>query len=348
MKNMENMEKGKKHFRLNIHIVLIAVFILCITIIFIKFKNWGVTVDHDDIFGNADDDIHSDNYDSFHPLRAAENDITPPPLKTSDGLNIVLFGNNPFSDDRNSGDGLANMIAAMAGEKIGNTGIDVTVYNCSIGGSYMAAEQPHFTTEQPWDAFSLYWMSLITTDILSDDYYGAAMDALGADAPAELAEVRKTITEIDFDKVDVIAIMYDGTDYLMGHPISDASDYADIQQFIPHLEAALDIFLENHPDIRIIVLSPPYAFSDQLDENGDYISSDIYPYGEDDKHLSRYAITESYLCAEKEVTFIDNIYGTFNEDEAKYYLTDNLHLNVEGRRKIAERFISALFYYGTD
>lgn len=335
----------KKHFRLNIHIVLIAVVILCVTIIFIKFRNWGVTVDHDDIFQNGDG-VYIDNYDCFLPLRTAGEDITP--LKTSDGLNIVLFGNNPFSDDRNSDDGLANMIAAMAGDKIGKPNINVTVYNCSIGNSYMAAEQPHFTVEQPWDAFSLYWMSLMTTDIPSNDNYGAAMDALGEDAPDEIAEVRKILSGIDFNKVDVIAIMYDGTDYLMGHPVSDASDYEGIQQFIPHLDAALDILLNNHPGIRIIVLSPPYAFSDQLDENGDYISSDIYVYGESKQTLSRYAIMEYHLCAEKGVTFIDNIYGTFNEDEAKDYLTDNLHLNVEGRRKIAERFISALFYYGTD
>lgn len=336
----------KKHFRLNIHMVLIAVFILCIVIIFVKFKNWGVSVDHDEIFQNGDG-VYIDNYDCILPLRATESDVIP--LKTSDGLNIVLFGNNPFSDDRNSGDGLANMIATMAGERIENPDIDVTVYNCSIGGSYMATECPQFTTEQPWDAFSLYWMSLMTTDIQARDYYGAAMDALGEDAPDEIAEVRKTLSEIDFNKVDVIAIMYDGTDYLMGHPVSDASDYTPIQQFVPHLEHALDIFLENHPNVRIIVLSPPYAFSDQLDENGDYISSDIYVYEESKETLSRYAIMEYHLCAdEKRVTFIDNIYGTFNEDEAKDYLTDNLHLNVEGRRKIAERFISALFYFGTD
>lgn len=335
----------KKRFRLNIHIVLIAVVILCISIIFFKFRNWGVSFDHDEIFQNGDGD-YVDNYDCILPLRDAESDIVP--LKTSDGLNIVLFGNSPFSDDRNSGDGLANMIAAMAGDKVENADINVTVYNCSIGGSYMTMECPAFTPEQPWDAFSLYWMSLITTDIPVGDYYGTAMDTLGDDAPDEMAEVRKTLSEIDFDKVDVIAIMYDGTDYLMGHPVSDASDYTPIQQFIPHLDAALNILLENHPDIRIIVLSPPYAFSDQLDENGDYISSDIYVYGEGKETLSRYAIMEYHLCSEKKVTFIDNIYGTFNEDEAKDYLTDNLHLNVEGRKKIAERFISALFYFGTD
>lgn len=335
----------KKGFRLNVHIVLIAVVIFCILFIFLKFRNWGETYNHDDYFQNGDG-IYIDNYDYILPLRDAESNSLP--LKTSDGLNIVLFGNAPFSDDRNSKDGLGNMIASMANEKIENADVKVTVYNCSIGGSCMATEGTTITPERPWDVFSLYWLSLMATGIPLNDYYGAAMDALGEDVPKEIAEVRKTLSEIDFDKVDVIAIMYDGTDYLMGHPISDASDYTTVQQVIPHLDAALDNFLDNYPGIRIIVLSPPYAFSDKLDENGDYISSDIYVYGEGDQTLSRYAIMEYQLCVEKKVTFIDNIYGTFNEDEAKDYLIDNLHLNVEGRRKIAERFISALFYFETD
>lgn len=337
-------EKEKKRFRLNIHMVLIAVVITCIAVIFFKFKNWGISLDHDDLFQNGDG-AYVDNYDSNFPLRDEEGDAIP--LKTSDGLHVVLFGNYPFSDDRNSEDGLANLIAAMAEERLKGSGTDVTVYNCSIGGSYVAAERPQFTTAQPWDAFSPYWMSLMTTDISTDDYYGAAVTALGEEVPDEIKEVRKTLSEIDFDKVDVIAILYDGTDYLLGRPISDSPDHTEIQQFIPHLSAALDILLENHPDVRIIVLSPTYAFSDQLDENGDYVSSDIHVYGESRQTLSRYAIQEYHLCAEKGVTFIDNIYGTFNEDEAKDYLTDNLHLNVEGRRKVAERLVSALFYYGT-
>ena len=50
-----------------------------------------------------------------------------------------------------------------------------------------------------------------------------------------------------------------------------------------------------YPHIRIIVMSPPYAFSDQLDENGDYISSDITRYGQD--VLSTYVIKEYGSCA---------------------------------------------------
>ena len=45
------------------------------------------------------------------------------------------------------------------------------------------------------------------------------------------------------------------------------------------------------------------------------------------------------------VTFVDNLYGTINEDNAEDYLTDHLHLNQEGRKKVAERFVYALNYF---
>lgn len=49
--------------------------------------------------------------------------------------------------------------------------------------------------------------------------------------------------------------------------------------------------------------------------------------------------------ASKMVTFVDNLYGTVTEDNAQDYLIDHLHLNVAGRKKVAERFVYALNYF---
>ena len=61
--------------------------------------------------------------------------------------------------------------------------------------------------------------------------------------------------------------------------------------------------------------------------------------------LSTYVIKEYTSCASRGVTFVDNLYGTITEDNAKEFLVDNLHLNVKGRKKVAERFSYALHYY---
>ena len=78
-----------------------------------------------------------------------------------------------------------------------------------------------------------------------------------------------------------------------------------------------------------------------------YVSSDIKRYGNQDA-LSVYSIMEWNTCASRSVTFVDNLYGTITEDNAKQYLTDYIHLNQKGREKIAERFLYALNYFNSD
>ena len=60
-----------------------------------------------------------------------------------------------------------------------------------------------------------------------------------------------------------------------------------------------------------------------------------------------FAIQEAYICGQMQITFVDNIYGTFNENNASDYLSDNLHLNAEGRRKVAEHLVEAINYYNS-
>lgn len=227
----------------------------------------------------------------------------------------------------------------MIGEMTG-----ATVYNCSIGTSYLASERPYFIAEErPRDAYTFYWLSVLATDLGDNLMFEQAANVLGDDIPADANLACDTIRSIDFDTVDVVAIMYDGYDYLISHPMYNDDNPSDITRFTGNLDAGIKLFQSVYPHIRIIVLSPAYAFSNEVDENGEYISSDQIRYAED--VFSTYVIKQYAACAENQVTFIDNLYGTITEDNAKDYLIDNIHLNVEGRKKIAERFIYALNYY---
>ena len=85
----------------------------------------------------------------------------------------------------------------------------------------------------------------------------------------------------------------------------------------------------------------------QVDENGDYVSSDMYIYNGRDV-LSTYVIKECYSANIHSVSFMDNLYGSITEDNADEYLVDNLHLNVKGRKLIAKRFEYFLNYYSKD
>ena len=89
-------------------------------------------------------------------------------------------------------------------------------------------------------------------------------------------------------------------------------------------------------------MSPTYAYA--LNQDGDYVSSDMYCYLNDYK-LSTYALMIERSTTNQGVTFVDNIYGTVNENNADQYLLDHINLNVKGRQKLAERFVYALDYY---
>ena len=105
----------------------------------------------------------------------------------------------------------------------------------------------------------------------------------------------------------------------------------DPTQFTGNLEASIEVLQNYYPQIRIIVMSPTYAYA--VDENGDYVSSDMYIYNGRDV-LSTYVIKECYSA---------NIHSVSDE-----YLVDNLHLNVKGRKLIAKRFEFFLNYYSKD
>lgn len=321
-------EPGRKKFRISIHVVLLAAIAVIFLLILYRIMTWGDFISQEEIFSDGPG-TYEDNLDNIVPLldedgNMASNDY-------SDGINIVAFGNGPFSDDRDSEDSLANLIA----EKTGGT-----VYNCSVSGSFLAAG--HYTTDaEPMDAYTFYWLSVLACGIDINANFEQAAAALGDDIPPEAAEVVRLLNTIDFNTIDAIAIMYDGSDYLAAHSVINAADLSDITTFTGNLVAGIQLFQKYYPHIRIIVMSPAYAFA--IDDNGEYISSDVQRYG--GEVLSNHCLFEAHECSALNVTFVDNLYGTITEDNAKEYLIDNLHLNLAGRELVAERFAEAFFYF---
>lgn len=318
--------------RINIHVVLLAVTVLFVAGLVYKVMTFGVHVDLDEIFQDGPG-TYADTFDTFLPLMDTDGN---PVFKTyGEGSTILFFGNAPFADDRGSGDNLVSLIRDMTGAE---------VYNCSVSGSFLAADQSELNADiSPWDAFNFYWLCSLATGYhdTTDAEYQKAVAALGESAPPEAMEVYNTLTSIDLSTVDVVVVMYDGSDYLAGHAMYNDGNATDITQFTGNTEAGIELLQYCYPNIRIIIMSPTYAFG--LDENGNYVSSDIQRYGWD--VLSTYVIKQYASCASRMVTFVDNLYGTINEDNAEDYLTDHLHLNQEGRKKVAERFVYALNYF---
>lgn len=305
------------------HIIFILIILIFLFVIVYKVWNWGTTIKSEYDPNNINTDYELEVLDNFVP-HSNETDI----VGVDDGkTTIVAFGNAPFADDRDSEDSLANMIEEKTG---------ATVINCAVSDTYLAAAGPHIQdTPDKMDFFNLYWLS--TVACVDNDMHLETIEGL----PQEALDVVEKMQDIDWETVDVVTIMYDGQDYLDGRPVLDENNLTNIQTTYGNLCASLELFQQFYPYIRIIVMSPTYAFG--IDDNGEYISSDIKIYNE--HPLSTYAGMMERGAYVHYVSYLDHIYGTVHEDNATQYLTDNIHLNLAGREAVAERFKYALEYF---
>lgn len=313
----------------NIHTALLLVFVLMIGGVVYRFFHWGMRIDKA-LIDSYETTESRDTFDLFLPLMDKEgNNISTGEKAKS----IVCFGNSAFADDRGSKNNLANLIAAKTG---------ATVYNCSISGSYLSSWNYSLEpSTAPQDTYSFFWLCQLMIGEIPSYLWDQTAEALGENAPEEAQEVYDTLTTLDFHDVDTIVIMYDASDYYASRPMFDDNNYTDIESFTGNLEAGIEVLQDNFPWIRIIVMSPTYAYA--VDEQGKYVSSDLYTYGWD--ILSTYVIKESESSFRRSVSFVDHFYGTVHEDNAKEYLIDNMHLNKKGRELVANRFVQALTYY---
>ncbi|MBR5247634.1 MAG: SGNH/GDSL hydrolase family protein [Lachnospiraceae bacterium] len=308
-----------------IHIGFALIICIILGLVFWRVLNFGTKKNLSDY----ESEFSLEVLDSIMPLIPQEGVTVTDDGKTT----IVAFGNAPFADDRDSKDSLANIIEDMTG---------ATVINCSVGSSYLAADGATLSADiAPMDAFNFYWLTTAFCLRNNDFVYQDIFHTLGDNMPEDGLEAYETLMDIDFNTVDVIVLMYDGNDYLAGHNMYSDQNDTDIQQFTGNMCAGIDLIKETYPHIRIIVMSPTYAFA--INEEGEYVSSDKYRYGQD--VLSTYVIKQFGYAYDRSVTFVDNLYGTIHEDNAAQYLTDHLHLNVEGRKLVAERFVYALNYF---
>ena len=240
--------------------------------------------------------------------------------REDDGVTTILcLGNNPFTDDRSS-TGLSSLIAAKT---------DSVIYDCAFPNSSAACKYPVYNPEYTRDHFNLYYVA----ECFRNDEF-TAIASIANDEPdpiyAQTVEVMKTV---DMDKVDIIIIMYDSTDYNQGTPSDNPDNPYDVTAFTGGLRTTINNIKNTWPYIRIFVMSPTYA--QYMDEDGELHNGTTTDLG--NGTLNHYLVKESDAAMDCGVSFIDNYFGTINEDNYKEYMTDHMHYNDAGREKLADR-----------
>lgn len=320
MKPNENMEETstpkKAGSQIILHLILLAAILLIAIISVYRLYKWnqGTPLDTDT------DDIDTSQFDIETLDMIIPMDASLLEGREDDGVTTILcLGNNPFADDRDS-TGLAAQIASKTNS---------TVYDCAFPDSSAACKYPVYNPEYTKDHFNLYYV----VECFRNNEF-TAISSIANDEPdpryTETVEVMKTV---DMDKVDVIVIMYDSTDYLMGTPSDNPDNPYDVTAFTGGLRITIDNIKNTWPYIRIFVMSPTYGR--YMDENGELHNGTTTDLG--NGTLNHYLVKESEVAMDCGISFIDNYFGTINEDNYEEYMTDHIHYNDAGREKLAER-----------
>lgn len=311
----------KKGGGVNIHAILLGAIVLIIGIIALRLYIWnrGTPSDYDPNAQTTAFDVEA--MDSIIPL-------APDKLEghEDDGVTTILcLGDDPFSLDKGEG-GLAEQIAAKTG---------ATVYNGAFTGTTIAAKNKEYADWYFLDAFSF---SYVANALASGDF-DLMKQAASYSYDESFAQTVSLLESVDMRSVDLICIMYDGSDYINSRPCDDPNAPYDIITYTGALRSGITAIQETYPYIRIVVMS--HTFCHHVNEEGNFENGDRVDLG--NGTLSHYLQKELDATSDCGVSFIDNFYGTVNEDNYLDYMTDYIHFNDAGREKLARRFTECIF-----
>lgn len=316
-RELSDASPAKNHnFHANLHFILIAaIFLIAVVSVYRLYKwNQGTPLDTDT------SDIDTSQFDIEALDMIIPMDASLLEGREDDGVTTILcLGNNPFTDDR--GD---TGLAALIEDKT-----DSVVYDCAFPNSSAACKYPIYNPEYTRDHFNFYYV----TECFRNNEF-TAISSIAGDEPdpiyAETVEVMKTV---DMNKVDIIIIMYDSTDYNQGTPSDNPANPYDVTAFTGGLRTTIENIKSTWPYIRIFVMSPTYA--QYMDEDGKLHNGTITDLG--NGTLNHYLVKECDAIMDCGVSFIDNYFGTINEDNYEKYMSDHMHCNDAGRELLAER-----------
>ena len=251
--------------------------------------------------------------------------------REDDGVTTILFlGDDPISDDTGE-KGIAGQVKTYAESSTAS----VEVISAGFPSSRVACINALYDVSDVDDVFNMYY---VANAINLNDYTALENAAALHTDSSTWSDSVSTLENVDFDKVDIIAFMYDASDYFTESPVMNNNNDDDIQTYTGSMKRALELINEKYPYIRLVFLSPTYA--EYGDDDGNYHSGDTYALG--NGSLPTYWAKGIDICTATGSSFIDNYYGSINETNYKKYLTDTVHLNEAGRALVAHHFVTKI------
>lgn len=314
-----SQDTKKPNFHVNPHIVILSVIVFVFAVVVFRLYKWnkGVPTNYDPASIQSDDyDIET--LDVIFPLLSGNSEG-----HEDDGVTTILcLGNDPFSQNKSDKNGLAELIASKTG---------ATVYNGSFPGSCVTPANASYNDNDWIDAFSMPYLS----NAICDGDFTNIKTVAEAHGDADFISTIEMLEELDMNTVDIICIMYDGSDYINQRGSDDPNNPYSIVSYSGALNYAISGIKETYPFIRIVIMSHTFCLTPD-GENADKVDLG-------NGTLSHYLLKEIDVAEFNGVSIIDNFYGTINEDNYSEYMTDYIHFNDKGRELLAQRFVDCIF-----
>ena len=322
LEDTEEMEETgeSRRFSINIHLIILCVIVALVGFSAYRLYVWnkGVPSDYDPNYQTTDFDIEA--IDNIIPLSSDKLEG-----HEGDGITTILcLGDDPFSLYQGEG-GLAEQIAAKT---------NATVYNGSFTGTTIAALNPTWQNWYSIDAFSFAYVA----QSLASGNFDVMKEAAAFSNDEAFLSTTEMLAALDMNSVDILCIMYDGSDYFNKRPCDDPNAPYDIVTYTGALRSGITAIQEAYPHIRIVVMSHTFCFN--INEEGNYENGDRVDLG--NGTLSHYLQKELDATLDCSVSFIDNFYGSVNEDNYLDYMIDYIHYNDAGRELLANRFVQCI------
>lgn len=251
--------------------------------------------------------------------QAAQEKITVP---------YIIMGDSIYGECRDE-----TSIPALLSEKLGGT-----VFNGAFGGTCMGRFDREMRLANTKDCLAMhaFAQSIVTGD------FGVQQTVRSREAVTEYFEALiNDMERIDFESVEILFIGHGINDYHSGTVIYDEDAPYDPYTFTGALRSTIETLRDKYPDLRIILLTPPYTWYPYQDAHE--LTCEEYNLG--GGILEDYVNAEIAVAQELGVEVID-LYHDFYPHEQwsdwQIYSRDGLHPNAEGNKLIADKIYQYL------
>lgn len=240
----------------------------------------------------------------------------------------VIMGDSIYGECRDE-----TSIPALLSEKLGGT-----VFNGALGGTSMGRLDEEMRLANTKDCLS---MQALSQAIVTEDF-GIQQTVRSREAVTEYFEQAiNELERIDFEAVEILFIGHGVNDYHNGTVIYDEAAPYDPYTFTGALRGTIEMLREKYPDMRIILLTPPYTWYPY--QQPPELTCEEYNLG--GGVLEDYVNAEIGLARSMDVEIID-LYHDFYPHEQwsdwQIYSRDGLHPNAEGNKLIADKIYEYL------